>query len=75
MFQHVVVYMFISVNGNWGDWSKFGSCSATCGTGTQTRTRRCDHPAPSDGGKTCDGEADEAQDCNTRACPGELLNR
>ena len=27
--------------GNYGDWSGFGECSATCGMGTQTQTRCC----------------------------------
>ncbi|CAH2276711.1 A disintegrin and metallo ase with thrombospondin motifs 2 [Pelobates cultripes] len=31
-------------DGNWGPWSKFGSCSRTCGTGVRYRTRSCDDP-------------------------------
>jgi len=51
-----------SVNGGWSAW---GSCSATCGGGTETRT--CTNPAPANGGATCSGSS--SQSCNTQACP------
>ena len=52
------------VNGGWSNW---GTCSATCGGGTQTRT--CTNPAPANGGANCEGDA--TQSCNTNAClPG-----
>ena len=47
-----------------GGWSSFGTCSATCGGGTQTRT--CTNPAPAYGGADCVGSA--SQSCNTQAC-------
>ncbi|OWK13609.1 ADAMTS3 [Cervus elaphus hippelaphus] len=31
-------------DGNWGSWTKFGSCSRTCGTGVRFRTRQCNNP-------------------------------
>lgn len=31
-------------DGNWGPWTKFGSCSRTCGTGVRFRTRQCNNP-------------------------------
>lgn len=37
----VVRWVFIAVNGGWTNW---GSCSASCAGGTQTRT--CTNPAP-----------------------------
>jgi hypothetical protein len=40
----------IVVNGNWGSWSSFGSCSVTCGNGVYSRARQCDNPAPANGG-------------------------
>ena len=61
-----------SVDGNWGAWSNFGTCNETCGTGSQSRSRVCDNPPPSNGGDTCPGDATEYQDCNTDPCPGEL---
>ncbi|XP_055957003.1 coadhesin-like [Patella vulgata] len=57
------------VNGNWGVWSNYGTCTVTCGGGTQTRSRTCDNPAPANGGTTCSGSATENQSCGTTACP------
>ena len=37
------------------------------------RTRKCDNPAPANGGKTCQGPPEEALDCSTQACPGKYL--
>jgi len=41
-----------------GGWSGFGSCSNTCGTGTQTRT--CNNPFPSCGGAQCSGSSTQS---------------
>jgi len=41
---------------SYGIW---GSCSASCGGGTQTRTNT----------NQCGGEVEEIQDCNTQCCP------
>lgn len=49
------------INGGWTGWS---GCSATCGSGTQTRS--CTNPAPANGGATCVGSNTQA--CNTQAC-------
>ncbi|HYD47751.1 MAG TPA: thrombospondin type-1 domain-containing protein [Terriglobales bacterium] len=47
-------------------WSGFGSCSASCGGGTQIRTRTILTPA-SGGGEACP-ELSESQPCNTDPC-------
>jgi len=50
-----------------GGWSNWGTCSKTCGGGTQKRT--CTNPAPSCGGDSCSGS--DTQACNTQPCTGD----
>ncbi|NXX63719.1 ATS2 metalloproteinase, partial [Scopus umbretta] len=59
-------------DGHWGAWSKFGSCSRTCGTGVKYRTRQCDNPHPTNGGRTCVGPSYEFQLCNSQDCPKDF---
>eukprot|EP00058_Branchiostoma_floridae_P016888 XP_002602376.1 hypothetical protein BRAFLDRAFT_97997 [Branchiostoma floridae] len=64
------------VDGGWSDWVD-GECSVTCGSGTLTRTRDCDNPAPANGGTDCtltDGttgltETESGVPCNEDPCP------
>jgi len=51
------------VEGSWGGW---GSCSLTCGTGSQTRTRTLTQPQH--GGTAC-GVSSQSQSCNAFNCP------
>uniref|UniRef100_A0A665TKS7 ADAM metallopeptidase with thrombospondin type 1 motif, 2 n=1 Tax=Echeneis naucrates TaxID=173247 RepID=A0A665TKS7_ECHNA len=51
-------------DGGWGTWSSYGSCSRTCGGGVRFRSRRCDNPAPANGGRTCFGNSYEFQLCD-----------
>lgn len=55
-------------DGNWGSWSKFGSCSRTCGTGVRYRTRSCNNPHPANGGRSCVGPSYQLELCNTENC-------
>jgi len=57
-------------DGQFGLWSHWGTCSKTCGTGSRSRDRKCDSPAPQNGGKSCFGNFKENEDCNTHDCPG-----
>uniref|UniRef100_A0A667XKX3 ADAM metallopeptidase with thrombospondin type 1 motif 14 n=1 Tax=Myripristis murdjan TaxID=586833 RepID=A0A667XKX3_9TELE len=57
-------------DGSWGSWSKFGSCSRTCGGGVRSRSRQCNNPAPAYGGRDCPGSAFDYQMCNTEECAG-----
>uniref|UniRef100_A0A8C9S207 Thrombospondin-1 n=1 Tax=Scleropages formosus TaxID=113540 RepID=A0A8C9S207_SCLFO len=57
------------INGNWGPWSLWSTCSVTCGGGVQSHERLCNDPAPKYGGKECQGDAKATQICNKQDCP------
>ncbi|XP_018080891.1 A disintegrin and metalloproteinase with thrombospondin motifs 14 isoform X2 [Xenopus laevis] len=59
-----------SQDGGWSSWSRFGSCSRTCGGGVRSRSRQCNNPEPSYGGRDCPGSAYEYQMCNNEECRG-----
>uniref|UniRef100_A0A673NGX1 A disintegrin and metalloproteinase with thrombospondin motifs 3-like n=1 Tax=Sinocyclocheilus rhinocerous TaxID=307959 RepID=A0A673NGX1_9TELE len=59
----------VKQDGAWSAWSKYGSCSRSCGTGVCFRTRQCNNPAPSNGGQDCPGVNYEYQLCNIDDCP------
>lgn len=44
------------VDGYWAPWGRYGPCSATCGGGTQNRTRDC--VPPRNGGQGRMGETE-----------------
>lgn len=53
------------INGGWSSWSPWSLCSG----GSQTRTRTCTNPAPSNGGADCVGAAMEGQTCELTPIP------
>ncbi|XP_052790102.1 coadhesin-like [Mya arenaria] len=57
------------VDGAWGHWSSWDSCSVSCGIGQNGRSRKCDSPAPMYGGTDCFGSASGHRECNLRNCP------
>ncbi|XP_059140117.1 uncharacterized protein LOC131928191 [Physella acuta] len=58
------------INGGFGPWSDWSTCTKTCGTGVTTRYRNCDSPEPQYGGNNCSetGFTESAQ-CNNNTCP------
>ena len=60
------------VDGVWGSWSKFSSCSKSCGNGTSTRNRSCEYSPTAPRGKPCPGDATEINFCNTIACISKI---
>lgn len=65
-----MIYNFVYiVDGEWGPYSAFTPCTASCGNGTKTRIRQCDNPAPKYGGNPCVGEPEDTTHCYERPCP------
>uniref|UniRef100_H2YC19 Peptidase M12B domain-containing protein n=1 Tax=Ciona savignyi TaxID=51511 RepID=H2YC19_CIOSA len=58
-----------AIDGEWGDYASWSTCTRTCGGGVQYRERACDNPIPQYGGRHCHGEQKIYQLCNTEACP------
>uniref|UniRef100_A0A8C9Y3C4 ADAM metallopeptidase with thrombospondin type 1 motif 15 n=1 Tax=Sander lucioperca TaxID=283035 RepID=A0A8C9Y3C4_SANLU len=59
----------VKVDGRWGKWGPFGSCSRTCSGGVQLSKRECNNPVPSNGGKYCQGVRVKYRSCNLNHCP------
>ncbi|KAK2508441.1 hypothetical protein MC885_016939, partial [Smutsia gigantea] len=57
------------VHGAWSTWQPWGTCSRSCGKGTQTRSRLCNDPPPLSDGSYCDGAETQTHVCNERPCP------
>lgn len=64
--MHLILF---AVDGVWAAWGSWGTCTVTCGGGTQTRSRTCTNPAPQYNGADCPGSDGSSQDCNTHHCP------
>lgn len=73
MYISVFYLCTTAVDGNWGSWQQWGECSASCGGGERTRTRLCNNPSPSNGGRPCPGDSSQLSRCNAQACPGETF--
>jgi len=71
-----IVFSFLAIDGGYTDWSA-SKCSVTCGGGTQTLTRTCTNPPPSNGGKDCEGlgTAQKTEECNTQECRRFIPNK
>uniref|UniRef100_A0A7N8WL51 ADAM metallopeptidase with thrombospondin type 1 motif, 9 n=1 Tax=Mastacembelus armatus TaxID=205130 RepID=A0A7N8WL51_9TELE len=58
----------IPVEGAWGVWSPFGTCSRTCGGGIKIAVRECNRPVPRNGGMYCVGRRMKFRSCNSEPC-------
>ncbi|UJR08429.1 hypothetical protein I4U23_012699 [Adineta vaga] len=53
----------LAINGNWGEWSPWSSCTRTCGSAIQKSQRFCDSPKPHNGGQYCSGPSTQIRTC------------
>ena len=63
-----------NLDGNWGSWLSWTTCTVTCGGGVRHRTRNCDNPPPGENGKGCGDNSTETGDCFTQNCPISKLH-
>ncbi|KAJ8301971.1 hypothetical protein KUTeg_020958 [Tegillarca granosa] len=61
------------VDGGWTTWTNYGRCRAQrCQKGVRMRSRSCTNPRPRHGGRHCQGQHYDRQECiNSENCPGE----
>ncbi|KAG4076388.1 hypothetical protein HA402_005831 [Bradysia odoriphaga] len=62
------------VDGGWGPFTHFDTCSRTCGGGIQSATRECNSPVPANGGKYCIGNRIKYKSCNTQECSPDAVD-
>ena len=56
--------LLIHIDGDWGPWTSWSSCSISCGKGgVRKRARQCDNPAPKGTGENCVGEHEQLKSC------------
>ena len=70
----LIIFLFCrynTVHGGWSSWSGWTSCTQSCGSGSQERSRTCTSPPPRYGGNYCLGNPREKQLCNKQSCPGK----
>lgn len=67
------LYLLAPVNGEWGNWHAWNTCTTTCGCGLQNRLRDCNHRSPRNDGNYCDGVSMETHVCNSVRCTGKCL--
>uniref|UniRef100_K1PPW7 Hemicentin-1 n=1 Tax=Magallana gigas TaxID=29159 RepID=K1PPW7_MAGGI len=70
-----ITNVYCPVDGAWTSWENWGSCTVTCGSGSQSRARTCTDPSPQYGGADCAGDTSEfKQGCNPSVCPTASVN-
>ena len=73
LFKSDSIFFYFSepINGGFGPWSNWSSCSQDCKPGSiKLRTRMCDDPKPLYGGLDCAGEKTEYRNCSVNECRG-----
>ncbi|XP_069105032.1 SCO-spondin-like [Argopecten irradians] len=60
---------YCPINGVWAAWSGWNTCSVTCASGIQHRSRTCTNPPAQYGGQPCAGSTADSQVCTLSPCP------
>ena len=60
-------FTLFSVDCQWSSWTPIGSCSKSCGGGSQ-KSKRYKTVSESNGG-SCSGLSEKTYSCNTQKCP------
>ena len=60
---------FTILNGGWSVCGAWSTCSATCGSGTWTRSISCDNSTPVHGGSDCQKNKHDTTYCFRPTCP------
>ena len=70
LFLHLLLFLLTTgVDGQWGVWSEWSEGSASCGPdNVVTRSRNCDSPSPSYGGRPCKGESTSSKNLPLILC-------
>ena len=65
------LFLQVTVDGGYTEWSVWSNCTKDCGEGIQTRYRLCENPPPGRYGKDCYrfGANQESKPCFLKICP------
>jgi hypothetical protein len=74
IIKTIIFHFIYLVNGNWGTWQDWNSCSVTCGSGSRSRYHECNNPQPAHGGSNCQGNDTDIESCSMKLCPGKCKN-
>lgn len=69
------IWLILTVDGGWSDWSMWTTCAVSCGVGNKTRDRTCTNPEPLHNGRKCNENSLELDSCSIKACPGNNYGR
>lgn len=69
----IIFKINLKINGAWSNWTSWTQCTLSCLTdndieSVRQKSRRCDSPAPSLGGRYCSGTDRKTEICNVPYC-------